>query len=838
MSDQTTGVVITANAQQANREMTGWAANVQAAAASAKAALGGVASSTAAMHAQVKGDLTKLEGLVGDVTKRFAAWAALVAGGTVLKSTIDATNTFTKEAVSLGKVLGINAREAATLNVALGDIYSSADTMTSAAGKLARQLRTNEADLNRLGLTTRDSSGNLRNMRDLMMDTLQVLGEYEEGTSRDIAVQVAFGKGAEEVAGLLKLNNKVLEEARQKQEELGLVVGVNNVEATKRYRAVMNDVGDVLLAVKKAIGDAVMPMFTKLGEWFVAAGPAAVAVIRTAMAHLVGVFWALKNGALIAWEVIDSFVFSIAEPIKSLATALAQLLSGDISGASKTMMGWTDRVAARWAHAWKSMVESSVEARDRINELFARGPEAAADPKTGRKIDPNAFSGAQKAPSRMAEWESQLAERRAALTRQGLLEDQFREMSKAAELAYWTELKGRADLSSEERIALARKAAEAELAMIREGFDVKVRALQAEAEAARNNIDQRIELERRIQAMYQQGTRQHEEAEKRIQALLLQRAQQERQLRESRLQAERDMRLQEVELARIAVDEAQALGLIQREQVLQAEMEFERRRFAIAMEGMQQRQAAAALDPSMSPVEREKILREIEQLEQQHALRMAKLGSDANVEASRNVTTTLGEIQTSWASLLQRMAAGQITIGAFIKGIFASVAQAVVNTLSRLMAQWAVQLIAEKLLKKTTAMSTLTTEAAKAGAGGVASMAAAPFPLNLGAPAFGAAMAAAAMAFTPMLAASQGFDIPAGLNPVVQAHQREMILPATLADTMRDMARVYSQAGPSSASAEPAVQLRTMGGFGDWLMVHRHDLGRAIDRLNREKLRK
>lgn len=835
MSNEAVRQDITANASQANREWKGWAANIQAAAASAKAALGGVATGTSALHTQVKGDLGKVEDLVGSVTKRFAAWAAVVAGGAVLKGAIDATSNFTREAVTLSKVLGINTTEAATLNVALGDVYASAETMTGAASKLAKQLRTNEEDLNRLGLTTRDSSGNLRNMRDLMLDALAVLNGYEEGTARLVASQIMFGKGADDVSSLLKLNNQVLEDARQKQQDLGLVVGVNNVEANRRYRAAMNDVGDVLLAVKKAIGDAVMPMFTKMGEWFSAAGPAAVVVIRGAIGGLASVFWGLKNAAAIAWEVIASMFATLVEPLKAFAIAMGQLLSGDFKGAAVTMMSWPQTIANRWGSAWKSIIESSTEARDRIADLFMDGPAATAGPKGGKGAPD--VSDSQKAPSRMAQWEAALAERKAALTREGLLEDQYREMSKAAELAYWNELKGLANLSTEERIALARKAAETELGMIRDGFDAKVRSLQSEAEAAKNNLEQRIEIERRIQGMYQQGTRQHEEAEKRIQALMLQRAQQERQIRDSRMQAERDMRTQEVELARITTDELAALGLITREQVLQAEMAFEQRRYQIQLDALMQRKAAAATDPSLSAVERERILREIEQVEQAHQLRMAKLGSDANLEAGRNVTSTLGNIQSQWSNLLVQLAEGQLTIGGFIKGLFKAVAQAVVQTLAQMVAQWAIQQIAMRIFGKVSALGAITAEAAKAGAGGVASMAAAPFPLNLSAPAFGAAMSAAAMAFTPMLAASQGFDIPAGVNPMVQAHQKEMILPATLSDTVRDMAQVYSETKTGAGGAGPAVELRSMGSFGDWLMVHRQDLGRALARFNKDRLR-
>jgi len=56
------------------------------------------------------------------------------------------------------------------------------------------------------------------------------------------------------------------------------------------------------------------------------------------------------------------------------------------------------------------------------------------------------------------------------------------------------------------------------------------------------------------------------------------------------------------------------------------------------------------------------------------------------------------------------------------------------------------------------------------------------------APAFGAAMAAAAGAYSAGLSAAGGFDIPSNLNPVTQLHAREMVLPADLADTVRAMA--------------------------------------------------
>lgn len=836
MADQKVSTDITANASQANREFNGWAANVQAAANAAKAALGGVASNTKALQSQMAADLGKIEGAVGAVTKRYAAWAAALAGGAVLKDTINTTAAFTREATGLGKALGINTNEAAVLNIALRNTGNDADAMTGAASKMAKQLRTNEASLNGMGLATRDANGNFRNMQDLLLDGIKIVNSYAEGTDRTIAQQTMFGKGADDITGLLKLSARAIDDARAKQEALGLVVGVNNVEAAARYKRVMNDVSDVLLAMKKAIGDAVMPMFTKLSEWFAAAGPAAVFVLRGALGGLMTVFWGLKNAAVMAWEVIDSMVFSVAEPIKTVAEAMVKLLSGDFKGAGETLMSMPDRYAQRWGNAWKSIVASSQEAQDRIKDLFIQGPAAKGGGGGGKHATGNEGNAGQQ--NRMAEWETQLAEQRAALTRQGLLEGQYREMSKAAEQAYWADLKGRRDLSAQERIALSRKTAEAELADVREGFEVKVRTLQAEAEAYRNNIGKRIALEQQIQAMYAAGTKQYEESERRIAGLRRQLAEQDRQVRQLQVQDERDARLQEIAIAEHALQEAQQLGIVNQRQVLQAQAEFENQRNAIAREALQERLQAALLDPDKNPVEIARLHNEIEQLERQHQQRMAQIRTQTSVDSARGITDTLGGIESSWTALLKKMSTGTMTIGGFVRGLFQGVWQSLVDTGAKALAQWAIQQISMRVLGKATALSGITGEAAKAGAGGVASMAAAPWPLNMTAPAFGAAMSAAAMAFAPVaVSAANGFDIPAGVNPMVQAHQREMILPQHLGDTVRDMAQVYAQSRGNGSGGDThnwTVQAMDAHSFERFLGDNGSALVRVMQRKRRD----
>jgi hypothetical protein len=86
-------------------------------------------------------------------------------------------------------------------------------------------------------------------------------------------------------------------------------------------------------------------------------------------------------------------------------------------------------------------------------------------------------------------------------------------------------------------------------------------------------------------------------------------------------------------------------------------------------------------------------------------------------------------------------------------------------------------LAAAAIAQRAAAAAQIPVLAGLAGAGGVASMAAAPFPIDLGAPAFGASMAAAAVSFGAMATLAVGTnEVPNDM--IAQIHAGERIIPA------------------------------------------------------------
>jgi hypothetical protein len=82
----------------------------------------------------------------------------------------------------------------------------------------------------------------------------------------------------------------------------------------------------------------------------------------------------------------------------------------------------------------------------------------------------------------------------------------------------------------------------------------------------------------------------------------------------------------------------------------------------------------------------------------------------------------------------------------------------------------------------------------------------------------GVALAAVIGMSSKLMSAAGGYDIPAGVNPLVQAHAREMILPEKHADVIRGLAD--GQGGGAAASGDTfhvSMQFMDARGAEDFL---------------------
>lgn len=145
------------------------------------------------------------------------------------------------------------------------------------------------------------------------------------------------------------------------------------------------------------------------------------------------------------------------------------------------------------------------------------------------------------------------------------------------------------------------------------------------------------------------------------------------------------------------------------------------------------------------------------------------LMQEAEQTAARIVESMVDQVLERW-------------IGAEAKKLAASI-----QTLFGIGTANTTQAAADVATDKAKSAALVTDAVAVAGAQGVASFSGAPWPVDMGAPAFGASMAAVAAGFGSVASAAGGWDrVPVDDAPAL-LHRNEMVLPANLAERVRGM---------------------------------------------------
>jgi hypothetical protein len=328
-----------------------------------------------------------------------------IAAGMAGKKFSDDAAGMIESARDLARALGITTNEASVWQAVLADVGASQGEFEGAARGLSRQLRTNEDDLKRVGLATRDAAGNLRPMNALIIDAIKLLGTYKEGTDRNVASQMLFGRGIDASSRLMLINQGVVDENRKAVEELGLMVGKNMTDAYEEYDAATDDAARKTKAFGLGIGVAVMPVLTELTEWLSSAFPIAKTIAVGAISGLATAFLGLTNGVRVVWETINAMVVTVAEPIRALATSIFKAASGDFRGAANEIKGIGSTISGAWKTAMTEMTASSQATSDRISRIwgFMSGPDstpgntgAPAGTKTAPPTKPDKKTGDSK----------------------------------------------------------------------------------------------------------------------------------------------------------------------------------------------------------------------------------------------------------------------------------------------------------------------------------------------------------------------------------------------------------------------------------------------------------
>lgn len=751
----------------------------------------------------------RMMGPLGALHSKILGVTALLAGGAVFKEAVGAAKDFNVEVGKLSSTLGISEDAAVALRFALGDIYVEQETFAAGISKLTQTANQAPEKFQALGVALTDTKGKSRDMLSVMMDVNSKIMEFAEGQDRARAAAYVYGKNWQEIQKVLKLTNERLQEGADKARSLGVEL---DVEQIKAYRAAMNDAGDVVDAMQIRIGSALIPSLKDMAVYFAEIGGPVIDGVLWAFKHLVQFLDETVTAFNLAWNDIKLVFNQITTALGRIGAVAVAAAKGDVA-----------LVKSVWAAGREEMLSNEkthLSEYERINQahaarvakLWGKGGEAGAksEGKGGKGAKFTLSEKEGKEESRLDVFERQLAMEKDLASQRNAL----REFSKAQELAFWEGILANETMSQKDRLAIEKR-----LSLLR--------------------VDVRREEAKQLKDLDDEGAR----------------------AGEARALAKIDAEQAAAE-ALLAGDE------ITQQQALKMEEEFELRRFEIKRAYAEARKAQLADDPDHNPVEMARIKNKLLELEQQYQIKRSQLQGKQmqlqKVELDKNldVWRSLGQrVSGLWDKGVQAMMNGTLrwknatkAIGMELAGWFATnvVGKMVSSWLAGKAAEFAISMgwmtkqqaaklgfIAAETAAEQAADVTQTVSQHAAGVTGVmsnsaiaataamASVAAIPFVGWAMAPGVGASTYAMGMAY--LASARDGYDIPAGVNPMTQLHEREMVLPAEHADTIRAL-RDGAGGGGGTNIVINALDARSVK---DYLKANAHALGPALRRLGR-----
>lgn len=738
-------------------EDAGFSAAMEAAAEQAKLAAETIKSS----FENVSGTFEKLTGL-------FAKFTAILAGGHLFKEVIEGSVEWTEGSKKLANALGISLERASDYQVALRRLGIDNDVLVTATDKLSKQIFTNGAAFQKLGVATEEGVGKFRPMGDILDDVLGKLKAITDPIARNIAGQQAFGKGWGEIRPLLKLTADAMEQATARAKELGLEVGEAQEQNVKKYKSALRDVQLVATSLSNALGRELLPALTQIGTAFGGEGGNAAKIFAESLRVV-----AYGAGIVsIEFQKMGQWIGAVAASIAAIGP------------------GWSKADDAIKASFDSTIKDLNAKADGLWEKLHKPLPAPEID-DTEKKGGP--FSPKDNAPSQMGAWEKELAQQKAAYAAQEMAAGTFRDFTKAQELLFWQQKVGISKAGTADDNAVRKDVANLQYAIAKQGFDNELAALKEQESKYKNNLDAKLAIAKEYAAKIKASSADGDERAANAAAAHV--LELEREIDEQRLQSAEAFAKQRAALEMFGIDAQErsadlslALEDETNQQRLSQEASFENQRFAIRMAELNREKSL--LGDGTNPENAAKYQQNaaaIEAAATSHSAKMQEIANRTVLDQQKVWKSLTDRITQGFATAFSGFLKGSMTIGQTVRSMFASIGSAIADTLAQMAAKNIATMLMQAAVGKTIKMKEIAGDAATAAGGAFSATAAIPYVGPFLAPLAAAAAFASVMAFGSSISAEGGYDIPAGVNPVVQTHQREMILPAKYADTIRNM---------------------------------------------------
>ena len=767
---------------------------------------------------------------------------AVAAGiGAMVKYGMDAITTtadFGKEMIALHNFMGGSSEQAGELAMALHRVGISSEEYIGVIGKGIKNTDKFLAAHEDLRGEFLNADGTYKEMTEQLDLFITKYNEMPDATDKARFAMDALGRSFTTAIPILQKVKQAKEDNRAVLKDMGLDYA--DVETkTKAYIKAERDLKVVHEAQGVQVGSVLLPLWTSFRQSMAGMAANEMPMITTSFQILATVLVGIIGIVTMLFDFLKIIINSIVNILVPIVQGAVQFIEGD------------------WKGAWKTIKEGGIDTWDQLNkdgDAFLAKTNKIGDslaeiwnPKKSNHstevTTPTTVAGGD-TESALARVQAALEKRKAIYEMSGLYEldengkilskkaeqDQvFRTFTKRMEADFLEAELKKFDGTTKDKAKLQKMFFEAERTGVEELYKAKIAKYDADIKLEKKSIDNAINMaiqKRNIILGKSDGVKnaEWEKANEEVKALEKKKDDLERDVASIREKAteeadlaKQDIRIREIQHSIEMGNTAELKGL-QQIQVI------EDRKYGILKAALQKRLALKELEGDEGKKEATTLRAELEKIDRDAANKKIDTEHKTQLIVKSGWQSVFGSIKQELNKSLQGMILGTTTLKSAMANIWGSMKSQFAQMAADQLMIWvgleksktaatsesALERLAIEVwasIKKVAiyiweGIKYVAIQAWKAAASAYNSIAAIPVVGPFLAPAAAAlALLAVLKMATSIASARKGFDIAAGDNPVTQLHEKEMVLPAEHAETIRGMKGVYTAMAQSKYSA-------------------------------------
>lgn len=196
--------------------------------------------------------------------------AGTAIGGAMISATTD-TAALADELMTMSSVTGLSTDTIQELNYASELLDVDTQTVTGSMTKLLKTMSSaadgSESAMEKftdLGISIYDAEGNIRSTEDVFWDAIDVLGQFESETERDMASMDLFGKSARDLNPLIEAGSDSFRQLADEAASVGYILDGETLDAFGALDDNMQRMTNTAQAVEQSFGQILLPLLTDM----------------------------------------------------------------------------------------------------------------------------------------------------------------------------------------------------------------------------------------------------------------------------------------------------------------------------------------------------------------------------------------------------------------------------------------------------------------------------------------------------------------------------------------------------------------------------------------------